>query len=233
MRNYHLQSGGSVVAGPPVGGETMAEGVFGTGFYSGEYRRLASKDDMDGLQYLYGHGLHFQEVGPAEEAMIVVKMHNVGGPVSPVNLGIGGATAGQARVPGDDDEGFWATAAQVSINANPSKPLGILEHGMVWEIQNNTGADLTGLTVRTWGTDNPEPLVSFSEGDNPFSNIITGTLTEPWMGEHQNHYFNQLPGQVLPSGESARIGLMLDVWDWHVESATAFEGGPTRPHAMP
>jgi len=210
------------VAAPPIGGELMNEGNDGNtlpnakpdpGLLPGEVHRLVSRDEMDFLDYAYGGPITFTQVGAHDEADIVLTMHNINGPQGN-NLGSAGVGGWEPRDENDDDAGRRITRGVLSINANPTTPIGISSRPSKWEFANNTGKDIIELALQTRGTDNRAASAINSAGPNRFTKLgADNVIIVPHL-EDVIRRFSQPVGGVVPDGATVRVGFTLDTWDW-------------------
>lgn len=224
-RNYRYL-GGSLTATAPLGGEVMNEGN-GPGFLpsqkppkgipGGAYWRTVSKDEIAGLDYLYGSSLNFVEVGANDEAMITVDTF-VGSGGS--NLGVAGPDTSEARSPGNSAAGRKILTSTVGISDNASVEIGVMTRSSNWHFNNNSGEDLEALSVRAEGTSLRNALTAFSNGANRFQTYQPSNAFSLHGFETRSHQFFDPSGGSIPSGQGTNFGFQLDVWDWTVSSVT-------------
>ncbi|TWT46694.1 hypothetical protein [Botrimarina hoheduenensis] len=224
-RNYRYV-GGSLTAAAPLGGEIMNEGNAPgflpsqkppKGIPGGAYWRTVSKDEIAGLDYMYGAPLNFVEVGANEEAMITVSTF-VGSGGS--NLGVAGPDTSTARSPGNAAAGRRILTSTVGISDNASIEVGVMPRTSNWHFTNNSGVALEALSVRAEGTSLRTALSTFSNGSNRFNTYQPSNAFQLHGFETRSHQFFDPSGGSIPSGQGTNFGFQLDVWDWTVSAVT-------------
>ncbi len=226
--NFRLDDQGDWFAAPPLGGEVMNEGnVAGflpdskpdpKGLRGGEYWRTLSKDELAMLDHTYDRHLDFQEVGPNDEAMITVKIHNLFG-MPGDNIGSAGPDTSSQRNPNDPLDGRELLTASVSINATPNTVIGIRPHSQAWEYTNLTGQMVEAISIRTEGTNNRNPLGTTSSGGHRFTSYDPSSAVGIFDFENIGHIFSDPVGGAIPHGSTVTVGLSQDVWDWYSTGA--------------
>lgn len=220
MRNFLPDGIGGWIASAPLGGELMnegnAEGFLPAlkppkGINGGEYNRIVSKDELALLDHAYNRHLTFQEVFGNAEADIRLITHNEDGPA---NANYGQACPSQTQ-------GSQILEAEITINATPSTTIGFIARPATWEYTNETGSDVDALLIRTRGTDNTNPTSSSSTGPHHFAGLSASLHASQFEFEDITFGFTNPVGGSIPNGETVKVGLRLDVWDWTVVSAVA------------
>lgn len=225
-RNYRYING-VLTATAPLGGEIMNEGnqdgfmpsqKSPKGIRGGEYWRTVSKDEVAGLDYMYGAPITFQEVGANDSAMISVEIFQGSGGN---NLGVSGPDDSVARDPGNTSAGLRILESSIGITNNANLPLGIMPRTSNWHYTNNTGESLQGINVRSDGTSTRNPLSAHSSGGNRFQTYEPSNAVLLHAFENRGHRFSNPLGGSVPNGGSVDFGVQLDVWDWTVDRAVA------------
>lgn len=209
-RNYRYDSNGELYAGPPPGNEIMKQYIS-----NGEYERTVSRDEIYALDYAYGEPLTFAEVGPNDDAMIVVETFMGGG--GP-NLGATSFAEKEARNPNDESEGTRILQSSVGISNFANQPIGVMTRASNWNFVNNTGEPISAINVRAQGTNTRTPLDVYS---NRFTNYEESSAVLIHNFENRGHHFLDPTGGAIGLGGEAQFGLELDVWDWVVDGAVA------------
>jgi hypothetical protein len=209
-RNYRYDGNGELFAGPPPGGEVMEEGIS-----NGEYTRTVSRDEIYALDYAYGAPLSFSEVGPNDDAMIVVETFMGGGGF---NLGSTSLAETEARNPNDESAGRRILQSNVGISDFANQSIGVMTRASNWNFVNNTGEPIETIVVRTQGTSTRTPLDFYS---NRFTEYEQSSANDLHNFENRGHHFLEPTGGAIGLGGEAQFGLELDVWDWVVERALA------------
>lgn len=237
LRNYRLDAQGNPYVAAPIGGEVMNEGNDADslpnakppkGIPGGAYWRTLSRDEVAGIEYVYGRPVTFVEVGPDDDALISFNLLNEEAQFPSSDLGSAGPDASVPRDPGDPLQGKWITATSVGITAFTSRPVGILPRASSWTFTNGTGTPLTQISIRSEGTSNGAPLLVHSSGGNAFTDYEQSSAFLLHEFENRGHLFQQPNGGAVAPNATVDFGLTLDVWDWTVERATALsaEGEP-------
>jgi hypothetical protein len=209
-RNYRYDDNGDLFAGPPPGNEVMKQFIT-----NGEYERTVSRDEIYALDYAYGSPLTFVEVGPNDDAMIVVETFMGGGGS---NLGVTSFPETEARNPDDDSAGTRILRSNVGISDFADEPIGVMTRASNWNFVNNTGESIETIVVRTQGTSTRTPLDVYS---NRFTEYEESQANLALNFENRGHHFLEPTGGAIGLGGEAQFGLELDVWDWVVERAVA------------
>lgn len=233
--NYRPSNGG-LVAAPPQGGEIMNEGNKAgflpqskppKGLGPGEIWRTLSQDELDFLDHGYPVAIDFVEVGPNEEADLIIDLFGVGAPPGQY-LGNGAPDSTEVRDPADASQGERILRASALVRETASYPIGFKALPRAWEIQNNTGEPINSVIITARGTNNPIPTSWSSGGNKAFT--FQGALAPPPVPdprafnlEDVAHLYTQASNGPINSGESVTIGLQKDVWDWTVVDSKAFQ----------
>ena len=225
-RNFRPDGQGGWIAAAPLGGEVMNEGNSpglpnqkpDVGLRAGEYWRLVSQDELAMLDYVYPNGLDFVEVTNNVAADIVLDVFT-GGECGD-NLGVAGPDGSTLRDAGDPTQGGWISSSSIAIRDNPASagPVGIKSRVSSWEFTNTSGQSIAEANIRTRGSDNENPIGSFSQGDHAFTSIAGMPETFPFEFEDLSFRFSNPQGGSVPNGETVSMTLQLDVWDWSVVS---------------
>ncbi len=228
--NYRPDGMGGYEAAAPIGGEIMNEGQSANdlpnnkppkGLDYGEYWRKVSKDELNFLDYVYGHQLHFQYVGVGNaNADITIDLFDnpeqCGG-----NLGLGGADDIDPRAPG---QGWDIVRASVDVRTCctdvPGSPkIGFVAKPRYWEITNNTGDNAISFLLTTIGTDNTNPTDEYSVGSRRFTDYTNFYSADPTTSlETILHQWTKPTGGPIPDGSSVQVALQQDTWDWYVQN---------------
>jgi hypothetical protein len=229
-RNFEPDGIGGLIANPPIGGEIMNEGNGpglpgvkpNKGLRTGEYWRFASKDELAFLDYAYGNTLHFEFIEDSEVADIV--FGNFVGDVCGGALAFGGIDQSTLRDGGDPKKGAIIDRSDVVIHEictdKNNVEVGFVAKAKHWEITNLSGQPANSLIVLTEGTDNPIPTLQFSVGANRFFAYTNFGGQNPEDSLEQIlHQWTQPNGGDIPNGESVKVMLQQDVWDWWAPSA--------------
>ena len=217
---------GSYIAQAPIGGEIMNEGNTENflpgqkppkGLRGGEYWRTVSQDELAFMDHAYPSQIDFIEVGFNDSAELIIDLFNVGGAVGST-LGIGGPDSSELRSPGDVNDGRRILQASTKINDATSRPIGFQASPHNWEVTNTTGEPINALTIKTSGTNNPNPTSWSSQGANAFQ--FRGTLAPPPVPDPEafdledvRHFYNTPLGGQIANGNTVEVGLRQDVWD--------------------
>lgn len=225
-RNYRYING-SLTATAPLGGEVMNEGNEPgflpsqkppKGLPSGAYWRTVSKDEIAGLDYMYGAPLNFVEVGANDDAMIVLDTFAGSGGS---NLGVAGPDTSEARSPGNSSAGRRILTSTVGLSDNASVDIGVMTRTSNWHFSNNSGEDIEALSIRAEGTSLRNALQTFSNGANRFQTYQPSSAFLLHGYETRGHRFFDPSGGSIPAGQGTNFGFQLDVWDWTASAVTA------------
>ena len=209
-RNYRYNDNGELIAEAPTGNEVMKQYIA-----NGEYERTVSRDEIYALDYAYGAPLTFVEVGPNDDAMIVVETFMGGGGS---NLGSTSFSETEARNPNDESAGRRIVRSNVGISTFANEPIGVMTRASNWNFVNNTGEPIETIVVRTQGTSTRTPLDVYS---NRFTEYEQSQADFALNFENRGHHFLEPTGGAIGLGGETQFGLELDVWDWVVERALA------------
>jgi hypothetical protein len=234
-QNYVRNNGGWMPA-PPLGGEIMNEGNDATslpgskppkGLPAGAYWRTLSKDELAFLDHAYPTAMDFVEVGPNDDAELVIDLFAIGsGPGG--TLGIGGPDSTESFDPNDANQGRRILQASAKVRQEASLPIGFKALPRNWEITNNTGEPIKSVIITARGTNNPNPTSWSSSGPKRFT--FQGALVAPPVPdprafnlEDVAHLFTQPQNAPINNGETVGVGLQKDVWDWTVVDSQAIQ----------
>lgn len=224
-RNYNPDGIGGWIAAAPIDGGIMNEGDWPSkGLSPGEYIRLTSKDELNMLDHAYGFELQFQEVFGNAPADILIDTFTGGGNQAST-LGVGGPDGSDAKVPGDNTQGRWITSASIAISDNAGLPIGFSARPSTWEYTNGTGQPVSMLSIRTRGSDNPAAISWTSQGAHKFNTFTPSNSVSLFDFEDRSWRFQAPAGGSVPPGQTVKVGLRLDVWDWSVVSANVVTTG--------
>ena len=231
-----VMTGNGPVPAPPQGGEVMNEGNDASslpnnkppkGLGPGAIWRTLSQDELEFLDYAYPNSYDFVEVGPNDDAELVIDLFAVGeGPGN--TLGIGFISSSEARNPNDPDAGRRITGARAKVREEMDLPIGFKALPRNWEIENNTGESINSVIITARGTNNPIPTTWSSSGAKKFQ--FQGALAPPPVPdprafdlEDVAHLYTNVDNGPVLNGESVDVGLRKDVWDWTVVDSQAIQ----------
>jgi hypothetical protein len=134
-------------------------------------------------------------------------------------------TDAELRDPSDFSKGGRILAGQIFLRDvcvdQPGPPVvGFVALSRYWTVTNATGEDVVSVLVNTEGTDNTNPTSVLSVGSRrmtEYDNFLSENVTESL--ERIAHQWSKPIGGVLADGETTKIALQQDVWDWTVSSA--------------
>jgi hypothetical protein len=246
--NFRPDGIGGVMAAAPLGGELMNEGNTPgflpgqkppKGFRFGEYNRKLSQDELALIDYAYGRTIYFQSVNDPTQADIVLSNFASDVCGTQVTLGSGQVTDAEARDASDFSKGGRILAGQIFLRDictdAPGQPtMGFAPLSRYWEVTNETGEDVVSVLVRTVGTDNLNPTDQESVGSHrltEYDNFLDVNVSESL--ERILHQWSNPVGDVIGHGQSTKISLQQDVWDWTVENARVItQSGQIVPAAL-
>ena len=234
--NFRPNGQGGIMPAPPIGGEVMNEGNTPgflpnskpqpKGFRFGEYNRKISKDELAMIDYAYGERLQFQFVANPASADIVISNFQSDTCGTQITLGSGQVIDAEARDPNDFSQGGRILEGQMFLrdictDAPGTPTMGFTALSRFWEITNQTDDDVVSVLVQTIGTDNLNPTNQASAGGHrltDYDNFLDANNTESI--ERILHQWTDPIGGVIAPGQTTKIGLQQDVWDWTVASAS-------------
>lgn len=126
----------------------------------GDYNHILSFDELQGYSFLYGRKLTFTKVPSNSPANIVLSSYHPGNPNNWAN----GGWSGNFRA-SDHYQGAQITSGGVSYNDASGVGMGLKTLGLHWDWNNPTGNAVTGITIRTTGTNNPNPLFHYDNNN--------------------------------------------------------------------
>lgn len=231
-----VRVGGGWDPAPPIGGEIMNEGNDASslpgskppkGLPAGAYWRTLSQDELDFLDHAYPTAIDFVEVGPNDDAELVIDLFAVGsGPGS--TLGIGGPDTTEPFDANDADQGRRILTASAKVREESSLPIGFKALPRNWEITNDTGESINSVIITARGTNNPVPTSWSSSGAKKFT--FQGALAPPPVPdprafnlEDVAHLYTNAQNGPINNGQSVDVGLRKDVWDWTVVDSQAIQ----------
>ncbi len=231
-----VRVGNSWSPAAPLGGEIMNEGNDATslpgskppkGLAPGAYWRTLSQDELDFLDHGYPTAMDFVEVGPNDDAELIIDLFAVGaGPGSA--LGIGGPDTYESFVPGNANQGRRILQASAKVREEASLPIGFKALTRNWEVTNNTGESINSVIITARGTNNPQPTSWSSSGAKKF--LFQGALAPPQVPdprafnlEDVAHLYTNAQNGPINNGQSVDVGLRKDAWDWTVVDSQAIQ----------
>ncbi len=233
--NFRPDGQGGLIPAAPLGGEVMNEGNTPgflpdakppKGFRFGEYNRKLSKDELAMLDYAYGQQLRFQFVEDPASADIVLSNFQSDTCGDQITLGSGQVTDAEQRDPDDFTQGARILAGRIFLrdvctDAPGTPTMGFTPLSRYWEATNQTGEDVVSVLVRTVGTDNLNPTSQESVGSHrltEYDNFLDVDATESL--ERILHQWSHPLGDVIAPGQTTKVALQQDVWDWTVDSSS-------------
>jgi hypothetical protein len=194
---------------------------------SGMCNHILTWDELADYHFSYpGVTLTFVEVPSTAAADIVFQGYTA----APGNIAIG-LGAGVLRNNANPLAGTRVTSGTVQYNKNCVIPIGFRQHGLNWDMSTTlaSGVAVHTISIRTRGTDNLTPVAIGSgfatyNGSSPW---LFGAPTHTAFGVNQKdditHRWTATTATDAPPGTTVHVGISLDVFDWQVVNAVAFD----------
>ncbi|MAE62797.1 MAG: hypothetical protein CMJ18_00875 [Phycisphaeraceae bacterium] len=135
------------------------------------------------------------------------------------------------RDSGDASQGGRILGGQIFLrdictDVTGSPQLGFTALSRYWQITNESGDDVVSILVDTFGTDNLNPTSQTSIGPRrmtDYDNFLDASVTDGL--ERILHQWTDPISGSISDGESTKISLRQDVWDWTVSNPRAITAG--------
>lgn len=206
--NHRTAGGGALQVQPTIGPELMNEGwtyaspgMKAPAVING-YNRLPGRDDWEFLNHAYPfQTLNFNQID-AGSPVILFDSTDVASSGGQTTFP-GGTTA---IVPGDGDQGHYLDGVNIWIGNN----IGYQNKATWWSIANNTGSDITQITLRIAGSSTRRAI--WDDAPNEFSSFGVSTTSSPEIMRYT--WSTSFDSGLWTDGSSDNFALNLDVHDW-------------------
>jgi hypothetical protein len=226
-RNYSYST-----IGGPVGNRVATGAEVMVGFQSpGEYNQELSRDEVEGMTWLYGNRVSFTPTTLGNEHLLLDRDTLPSTTLARVALRWSPRSANPA-------DGGQFTHATVTINTQHSIRLGWQARVMNWDVL--VDRNLQDTFITTQHSSNPIAIDTFGAGPlGVYEQVVAAAQPGAPRDDLYFHWLNpKQPIQPAPPGQPIsryHIGLQLDVNDWVVPAAfasTPTNANPTVPLAL-
>lgn len=198
-----------VASAAPLGTEVMYHNIA-----AGTNNHVLSHDELNAYCFSYGsEDLDFIETSGAG-ADIEIVAADLGNPLLWANANVSAFPSAPGAACGAS---IYHGIVRFNNKTAANRKIGLMSRGVNWDYTNATGKPIRAITVRTTGTNNPNPLWHFDNpGSHPFTLFTTTPHPSPDFKIDLYHTWETPAGDEVPIRDLVHIGLKQDVRHWAV-----------------